>query len=181
MTDPDTARPDDADAVLRALRRTRQIRHFTDEPVAETDLTAILEVARWTGSSTNRQPWTFIVIRDRADRERLAELAHWARHVAGAALALALPKSGHDSEWDAYDEGRVAERILIAASALRLGAGIGWAMEDERPQVGELLGLVAPAFVRTIISLGHPTERARKPRSAPGTARRPLEELVLER
>ena len=181
MTDPDTARPDDADAVLRALRRTRQIRHFTDEPVAETDLTAILEVARWTGSSTNRQPWTFIVIRDRADRERLAELAHWARHVAGAAMAIAIAMSGEDSEWDAYDEGRVAERILIAASALRLGAGIGWVPEASRSQVAAFLGLPATTFVRTIVSLGHPSEAARRPRSAPGTARRPLSELVRER
>jgi nitroreductase len=59
MSEPDGATRDTADAILRALRRTRQIRRFTDEPVAEADLVAILEVARWTGSSTNRQPWTF--------------------------------------------------------------------------------------------------------------------------
>jgi nitroreductase len=53
-----------ADQVLRALRRTRQVRRFTHEPVAEEDLRAILEVARWTGSSINRQPWTFIIIRN---------------------------------------------------------------------------------------------------------------------
>jgi nitroreductase len=71
MGDPDVAARAVADPILRALRRTRQIRQFTDEPVTETDLTAILEVARWTCSSTNRQPWTFIVIRDRADRDPL--------------------------------------------------------------------------------------------------------------
>ncbi len=181
MGDPNAAARAIADPVLRALRRTRQVRQFTDEPVTDTDLNAILEVARWTGSSTNRQPWTFIVIRDRAVRDRLAELAPYARHVAGAAVAIAIAMSGDNAEWDAYDEGRVAERILIAAGALDLGAGIGWATETERPWVGQLLGLTAPQFVRTIISLGHPTERARQPRSAPGTARRPLEELVRER
>ena len=141
---------------------------------------AILNVARWSGSSMNLQQWTFIVIRDRADRERLAELAPYARHVAGAAVAIAIAMTGDNPEWDAYDEGRVAERILIAAGALDLGAGIGWALETERPQVAEILGLTSPQFVRTIISLGHPTEGARRPRSAPGTARRPLAELVRE-
>lgn len=170
-----------ADAVLHALRRTRQARQFTAQPVAEADLQAILEVARWSGSSTNRQPWTFIIIRERADRERLAELAPYARHVAGSAVAIAVAMGGDNPEWDAYDEGRAAERILIAAGALGLGAAIGWALEAHRPAVAEFLGLTAPAFVRTIISLGYPTEAARRPRSAPGTARRPLAELVRER
>ena len=181
MSDPNAAARATADTVLRALRRTRQVRQFTDEPVTETDLSAILNVARWTGSSMNGQPWTFIVISDRADRERLAELAPYARHVAGSAVAIAIAMNGDNPEWDAYDEGRVAERILVAAGALDLGGGIGWALETERPQVTALLGLAAPRFVRTIISLGHPTEQARQPRSAPGTARRPLAELVRER
>jgi nitroreductase len=181
MGDPGAATHAIPDLVLRTLRRTRQVRQFTDEPVTETELSAILNVARWTGSSMNLQPWTFIVIRDRADRERMAELAPYARHVAGAAVAIAIAMSGDNPEWDAYDEGRVAERILIAAGALDLGGGIGWALETERPQVAALLGLTAPHFVRTIISLGHPSERARRPRSAPGTARRPLAELVRER
>ena len=170
-----------ADVVLRALRRVRQVREFTDEPVTETDLRAILNVARWTGSSVNSQPWTFIVIRTRADRERLAGLAPFARHVAGAAVAIAIAMRGSNPEWEAYDEGRAAERIMIAAGALGLGAGIGWAEASERPEVAAYLGLTPPAFVRTIVSLGHPTERARQPRSAPGTARRPLAELVRER
>ena len=181
MNEPNAASRASADAVLRALRRTRQVRRFTDEPVTEADLSAILNVARWTGSSINRQPWTFIVIRDRADRERLAGLAPYARHVAGAAVAIAIAMSGENPEWDAYDEGRAAERILVAAGALGLGAAIGWALETERPQVAAFLGLTAPPFVRTIISLGHPTERARQPRSAPGSARRPLADLVQER
>ncbi len=138
-------------------------------------------MARWTGSSTNWQPWTFTVIRAKSDLERLAQLAPYARHVARAAVAIAIEMPGDNPEWEAYDEGRVAERILIAASALGLGAGIGWAVEAERPAIARFLGLAAPRYVRTIVSIGHPTERASQPRSAPGTARRPLDEVVRER
>jgi nitroreductase len=169
-----------AEIVLSSLRRTRQVRQFTDEPVSEDDLQAILEVARWSGSSANRQSWTFIVIRDRGVRARLAELAPNARHVAGAPVAIGIAMDGTNAEGDAYDEGRAAERILIAATALGLGAGIGWAIGPVRPQVAELLGLTPPAFVRTIVSIGHPTEAARQPKSAPGAARRPLKGLVRE-
>jgi nitroreductase len=173
---------DDArDTVLRALRRTRQTRRFTDEPVSEDDIQAILEVCRWTGSSMNTQPWRFIVIRDPAVRTRIAEISQYARHVGHAPIAIAIQMPGDDAETDAYDEGRVAERILIAAGAMDLGAGIGWADRPEWPAIGELLGVTPPAFVRSIISVGHPTDAARQRRTGPGTGRRPLEEFVRER
>ena len=168
--------------VLRALRRTKQIRRFTDEPVGADALEQILEVARWTGSSMNSQPWTFVVVRDRAVLDAIASAAKYARHVGHAPLAIAIVMPGDDAESEAYDEGRAAERILIAAHALGLGAGIGWAQgETEQSAVRELLDVASPAYVRTIISVGHPTEEAARPRTAPGTARRPLSEIVRER
>jgi len=171
---------DIAEPVLRALRRTRQVRQFTDEPVGEDDLQAILEVARWTGSSTNQQLWQFLVVRDGAIRQRIGEVTRYARHVGKAPLAIAIAMPGEDLETDAYDEGRAAERILIAANALGLGAGIGWTDGDERAVVGSLLGVDPPAFVRTIVSVGHPTDAAMQKRSGPRTGRKPLAEIVRE-
>lgn len=170
-----------SDAILSGLRRTRQIRQFTDEPIDDEELRAILEVARWTGSSQNQQTWTFLVLRDPAVRERIGDVTRYASYVKKAPLAIAIVMPGEDLETEAYDEGRVAERVLIAASALGLGAGIGWTDGEERAVVGSLLGITPPAFVRTIISVGHPTEDAKRPRSGPGTGRRPLEDLVRER
>jgi nitroreductase len=169
-----------AEVVLRALRRTRQVRRFTDEPVSDADLRAILEVARLTGSSANRQPWEFVAIRDGEVRRRIGEIAPYARHVAKAPLAIAIVMNGENAEWDAYDEARVAERVLIAAGALGLGAGIGWPEGSERDEVAALLSVESPSFVRTVISIGHPTEEARRPRSGPRTGRRPLAQLVRE-
>ncbi len=169
------------DVVLRALRRTRQVRRFTEELVDEDDLRAILEVARWTGSSENGQLWQFIVIRDGAVRRRIGELSRYARYVGTAPLAIAIAMPGEDLETDAYDEGRAAERLLVAAGAMDLGAGIGWTETPERAEVGALLGVTPPAFVRTIVAIGHPTEDARQARAGPGTGRRPLAEIVRER
>jgi nitroreductase len=166
------------DAILRALRRTRQVREFRPDPVSPNVLEQLLEIARWSGSASNRQPWTFIVIRDRAHLDQLAELAPNARHLKSAPLAIAIAMPGENAEQDAYDEGRAAERILIAAGALGLGAGIGWAIASKRAPVGEYLGLKAPAFVRTMISIGYPADAALAPKSARGTARKPLADLV---
>jgi nitroreductase len=171
---------DEREIVLRALRRTRQVRRFTDQPVGEADVQALLEVARWTGSSQNTQPWLFIVIRDADVRRRIGELARYARHLRNAPLGIAIAMPGRDPETEAYDEGRVAERLLIAAGAMGLGGGIGWAEQPEQDEVGRLLGVAPPAFVRTIVSLGYPTEDAKRPRTGPGTGRRPLGEFVRE-
>jgi nitroreductase len=169
------------DVVLGTLRRTRQIREFTDESVDDAAIMAILEVARWTGSGANRQPWTFVIVHDPVERQRIAELAPHAGHVAKAPAAIAIVMDGGTPKWDDYDEGRVAERILIAATALGLGGGIGLANGPERAEVGALLGALPPTYVRTIISLGHPAEAALRRHTGPGTGRRPLAELVRER
>ncbi|MBM3132073.1 MAG: nitroreductase family protein [Chloroflexi bacterium] len=50
---------------FEVIRNRRSIRHFTGDPVRDEDLTAMLEAARLAPSSTNQQPWHFIVIRDR--------------------------------------------------------------------------------------------------------------------
>jgi nitroreductase len=166
--------------VLTTLRRTRQIRDFTDEPVDDDAITAILEVARWTGSGANRQPWTFVIVRDQAERQRIAELAPHAAHVAKAPVAIAIVMNGAAPQWDDYDEGRVAERILIAATAVGLGAGIGLVNGHERTEVGAILDVQPPAYLRTMISLGHPTQAALQRHTGPGTGRRPLAEFVRE-
>jgi nitroreductase len=169
--------------VLRPLRRTRQVREFTDEPVDPGDLAAIADVARWSGSSRNTQPWRFIVITDVAVLRKLAEAGLPQTRSLGtatAAIAIVLPADDSHEVGLAYDDGRVAERILIAAGMLGLGAGIGWVRPDVRPAIGDLLGLPADHRIRTILALGHPTEAALAPKTAPGEARLPREETVFE-
>jgi nitroreductase len=172
------AKPAEANAVLRTLRRTRQIRDLTPDPISDEMLGEILEVARWSGSSTNWQPWTFIVVRDRERLKQLAEIVPNAQHVgrAGAVIAIAMP--GEKPEWELFDEGRVAERILVAAEALGLGAALGWAFGPRRAQVSEFLGLTGPRYVRTLVSVGHASDAAKAPKSVPGSARKPLSEIV---
>ena len=172
-----------ADA-LRPLRRTRQVRQFTDEPVDAAQLDAIADVARWTGSASNSQPWRFIVLTDVDVLRRIAEIGPpqtRSLQTARAAIAIVLPKA-EDERHEigiAYDDGRAAERVLIAAGMLGLGAGIAWIRPDVRPAIGELLGLPADRYIRTIISLGHPTEAALAPKAAPGEARLPRDESIF--
>ena len=166
---------------LRPLIRTRQYREFTTDAVADDELRALAQVWRWSGSSSNSQPWRFVVVRDESILRQIAEVAApqtRALRTAMAAIAISMPSDPSRAVSHAYDEGRVAERILVAASMLGLGAGITWVRDEFRSQVGSLLGVGDDRFVRTIMAIGHPTEQARLPRTAPGAARHPFDELV---
>jgi nitroreductase len=174
-------RPTDPGDVLRPLRRVRQIREYTGEPVDAAALDAIADVARWSGSSQNSQPWRFILIADRGTLARIAEAGMPQTRSLGsapAAIAISMPEVEGRAVSTAYDEGRAAERILVAASLLGLGAAIAWLRGDVRTLTAEVLGLPEGRFVRTIVAIGHPTDEARRPKAAPGTARLPREETV---
>src|SRR3989454_9641230 len=102
-------------AFLRGLRAVRQLR---PDPLPESVLHDILEVVRWSGSAGNRQPWEFVVVRDRELVRRLSMIdgAH-AGHLANAAAGIAIVIRPEVPDLDACDEGRLAERILLAAAA----------------------------------------------------------------
>jgi nitroreductase len=159
---------------LRPLRRARQVREFTTEPVDRAELDAIADVARWSGSSQNTQPWRFIVLTDDAVLRQLATIGlpqTRALRTATAAIAIVLPADETHEIGLAYDDGRAAERILIAAGMLDLGGGIAWVRSDVRAAVVEIFGLPTDRYVRTVVALGHPSDAARRAKSAPGEAR----------
>ena len=168
-------------AALKPLIRTRQFRQFTDEPLSDDSLLALAEVARWTGSSRNTQPCRYLLVRDVPLIRRIADIGQpqtRSLHTAMALLAITLPDDDQRAISLTYDDGRVAERVLIAASMLGLGAGIAWVRSDVRTEIGQLLGVEDGRFVRTIMALGHPSAEGRAPKSAPGQARLPLAELI---
>ena len=174
---PDPVPPADR---LKPLRRTRQYREFEPTPLTDEELDALADVARWTGSSRNTQPWRFLVLTDPSTLRALHEAGlPQTRGLATAPAAIAIVLSAEASLHEAYDDGRVAERLLIAASMLGLGGGISWIRADVRPAAASILGLPADRMVRSIVQLGHPTAAARAPKAAPGMARRPFDEVVV--
>lgn len=165
--------------LMRGLRAVRQLR---SDPIDDAILHDILEVARWSGSAGNRQPWEFVVIRNRGLLQQLSRIeGAVADHLANAAVGVAIVMHPEMPDLDGYDEGRVAERILLAARAFGLGAAVGhftgpgvtWGASTEAKR---LLHIPAALQVREMISIGHPAEQLQKSPNPAG--RRPLAELV---
>jgi nitroreductase len=174
-----TQYPDDPINFLKSLRT---VRVFSGEPVSQEALDDILEVARWSGSARNRQPWKFLVVRDRGTLERLAVLEGYAQHLAGAAVAIVLVMAGNPAkfEQETFDEGRLAERISLAAASHGLGAAVGWFAGEGRGAVKRILRIPDERLVRTTLSLGHPAQNPPHGKSTLLQGRKPLSDLVYE-
>ena len=71
--------------LMEAIRTRRSVRDYENRAVPETHLRRIIEAATWAPSGFNKQPWKFIIIRDRAVIEsmvaevrlKLEEIAKW--------------------------------------------------------------------------------------------------------
>ncbi len=60
--------------LIEALRTTGAARDFTDQPVDDDVVAAILDDARFAPSGGNRQPWRVAIVKDPAIRRQLADL-----------------------------------------------------------------------------------------------------------
>ena len=114
----------DTRGLLDTLRRVRNTREFTAEPVSDEALGAILEIARRTGSAMNAQPWEFVVVRDPEVLRTISQTGPNLPWLGGAPLAIVLVMAGQRPELEGFDEGRLAERIMAAAYAQGLAAGL---------------------------------------------------------
>lgn len=162
----------------RFLLSLRAVRQFRGDPVPREAVDDVLEVARLSGSASNKQPWELVVVRDQETLQALAGVEGYAGHLAGAALGIVPVMAGEREEQEAYDEGRLCERIMLAAHAHGVGSSIGWFVRGGRSEAKRLLGVPQGRTLRTAISLGYADESARRGRGGP--ARKPLDEIVHE-
>lgn len=164
-------------ALLGQLLGLRQTRKYIDKSVPEPVVTELLEVARWTGSAKNTQPWHFVVVDDRTVLKDLAGAGEFTGFIEGAALAVVILLDGQAPRANAYDEGRVSERLMLAAAAHGLGSGTGWFSSPEAQQkVRDLLAIPAEWDVWSTVVFGYPMDGDQP--GPPTRGRRPLEEIV---
>ncbi len=168
-----------AGEATREMRRVRQARLYRPDPVPEEVLNELLEIARWTGSSRNTQPWHFIVVTDKEKLRQISEIRTPINWVADAPLAIAIVLAGENPISEAFDEGRITERLLIAARFLGLGGGTAWYGDEGQQEQGKrILGIPAERTARSVVVLGYPTTTVDHRPNRPTPGRKPLSELV---
>jgi nitroreductase len=149
---------------LEALMTRRSVRAYTGEPVSDDQVKMILAAAMQAPSASNRQPWHFVVMRERERLNRLAEILPFGKMLRQAPLGIVVCADVDREQRAGYwvqDCSAATQNILLACHALGLGAvWIGVYPRDERVlAVRELLAPPATVTPLCAIAIGWPAER----------------------
>jgi nitroreductase len=139
--------------VFDAVRTMLAVRSYEDRPIPDEVVRRIIDAGRLTGSSMNKQPWQFVVVRDRETLRRLGELARSGSYIKDAplAIAVAIEKS---SRFGVSDASRAVQSMMLTAWAE--GVGSNWAGFGGLEAVAELLALPAEFDVLAVVPFGYP-------------------------
>jgi nitroreductase len=149
----------------------RDQRAFLPAAIPEAALLRILQAGRMTGSSKNREPNRFVVVRDRERLAALGALSPVGRWMTRAAAAIVIVQT----EEHQFDAGRCAQNMMLAA----WGEGIGSCPAHlPEVEVARLLGIPDGLAINRVIGFGHVDPTRAAPPASVARRRRPLAELV---
>ena len=178
--------------VHELIRERWSPRAFNGKAVSTTDLTAVLEAARWAASSNNGQPWRFIVAtNDDASGHATAVAGfavrnqRWAKAAPVLLFACArkaFEANGNPNAHSWYDTGAAVAMLTLEAQSR--GLRIHQAAGIERDTIRETYGVPEEFDIVVGFALGHQGDPDSLPEELPGRereqrARKPLADIVF--
>ena len=163
--------------VFKAIKTRRSIRKFADIPVEKEKLLKVLEAARLAPSANNNQPCHFVVISDKATRERL--LPAYTRGWFVKAPVVIIACCYADKAWSRMDgESYWKVDSAIAVENMMLvvhdeGLGSCWIAAFDEKKVKDVLGIPKEVRLIAMLPIGYPAEQKREV-----TDRKPLDTIV---
>ncbi len=166
-------------------------RSFADRDIRPEDLGTIFEAARWAPSSSNEQPWRFLVGTRGSDTynkifESLVEFNQtWARTAPVLLLGAAkrtFTRNGNPNAYAFYDLGQAA--VTICYQAMALGIFTHQMAGFDRDLARRLLGVPDDFEIGSVMALGYQGDPSalppemQKTETAPRT-RKPLDAFVF--
>lgn len=163
--------------VIQFMRSHRSVRDYTEQPVPDELVETIVEAAQWASSSSFRQSYSVIAVRDLEKKKRLRELCSNQRWVEEAPVFLAFCVDMHRLDQAcqmhglcanlehtetfliaALDVGILLQNAALAAEALGLGMVMIGGLRNYARHVAELLELPAGVVGICGMCLGWPAE-----------------------
>src|SRR5438128_1388220 len=143
--------------VFEAVRTLLAVREYADKALPADVVDRIVEAAHLTASASNKQPWHFVVVRDRATLQRLGQLARTGPYIAGSQMAVVVGIE-KASPLAVSDGSRAIQDMMLVAWSD--GVGSNWVGYRNLPdEVSALLGVPSELEVLAIVPFGYPARR----------------------
>lgn len=153
---------------LKAILTRRSIRKYSSLTIPEEYYEVLLKAAMHAPSARNRQPWHFIIVTDRDNLAKLAEVSpSWKMlQEATSAIVVCGDLTLEDSEsFIIQDCSAATQNILLAAH--ELGLGTVWLgvhpREDRLVPLKNILQIPENIVPVSMISIGNPDETREQP------------------
>lgn len=140
---------------FEAIRTLRAVRAYRDTPVPDEIVRRIVEAGQLTASASNRQPWHFIVVRDKDMLRQLGAVATTGRYLAQAPLAVVVLTEEND--YALSDGSRAIQSMLLEAWSE--GIGSNWVGFNSLEAANAPLGVPEGWRALAILPFGYPAER----------------------
>jgi nitroreductase len=167
-------------------------RAFSDKPIAPDVLQSLFEAARWAPSSSNEQPWAYIVA-TKDDAENFAKLVSvlvpfnvtWAQHAPVLALAVAelsFAKDGTPNRNAQYDVGAASAGLTVEATSR--GLFVHQMAGYDHDKARQVFQIPAGWEPMAAIAIGYPGDPDSLPqplrdREVASRTRKPISEFVM--
>jgi len=139
---------------LAFLKERRSIRIYLDKLISNDEVEMILEAGRWSPSASNKQPWEFLVIKNKEVLKEISKKAFYGKHIKEAPLAIAIVgKIKENPNYYIQDTSLVSMNMMLMAWSL--GIGTCWTGALKRDVVKEMLGLEENDYLLTILPMGY--------------------------
>lgn len=153
-------------AMDNILTRT-SVRAYTSDTIPDAQLERLLRAAMAAPSAGNKQPWRFVVIKEKATLRAISSRLHTMTMAQDAPLAVVVCGDmqatfpGEGLDYWVEDASAATENLLLAAHAEGLGAvwcGI-YPMQERVAFLRELLSLPEHIVPLNVVPIGHPAEQ----------------------
>ncbi len=150
--------------VLDVIQKRRSVRKYKKDPIPEKALRRVLEAARLAPSGKNIQPWKFIIVKDKALKEKLAQASAGQFFMAQAPVIIVgcgFPDNcyahmGRYMKSWSVDVTIALEHLILQAQ--EEGLGTCWIGSFEEEEVKAILNLPENVKVLALTPLGYPGE-----------------------
>ena len=153
-------------SAIDIIKERKSVRHFVEnKQVQDKDIKIMLDAAMAAPSAANKQPWEFIVIKNRETLDKVAMDLPFGKFLKFAPLAIIVAGNMNrtlpDIERDYWvqDASAATENLLLAAEALGLGAvwtGV-YPVPERVEALSKTLSLPENIIPLNVVIIGYPT------------------------